>query len=81
MIGVACAVFAILGAIVVKLVGRRKILIVGSMAMAICMLVMGLGIKYGWHLTAYCFMILFIIAFNVSQGNVAFIYCAEVTVD
>ena len=81
MIGVACAVFAILGAIVVKLVGRRKILIIGSMAMAICMLVMGLGIKYGWFLTAYCFMILFIISFNVSQGNVAFIYCAEVTVD
>ena len=81
MIGVACAVFAILGAIVVKLVGRRKILIIGSMAMAICMLVMGLGIKYGWFLTAYCFMIVFIISFNVSTGNVAFIYCAEVTVD
>lgn len=65
----------------VKLVGRRKILIIGSLAMAVCMLVMGLGIKYGWFLTAYCFMILFIIAFNVSSGNVAFLYCAEVTVD
>lgn len=49
--------------------------------MAICMLVMGLGIKYEWYLTSYCFMILFIIAFNLSTGNVAFIYCAEVTVD
>ena len=44
LIGVACAVFAILGAVVVKLVGRRKILIIGSIAMAFCMLIMGLGI-------------------------------------
>ena len=32
-------------------------------------------------MTAYCFMIVFIFSFNVSQGNVGFIYCAEVTVD
>lgn len=81
MIGVACAVFAIVGAIVVKLVGRRKILIIGSFAMGVCMAGVGLGIHFTWYLTAYCFMIGFIIAFNISTGNVAFIYCAEVTVD
>ena len=46
IIGVACALFAILGAIIVKFVGRRKILIIGSAAMAICMTTVGLGIKY-----------------------------------
>ena len=49
--------------------------------MAVCMTAVGLGIKYEWYLTGYCFMLIFIFFYNVSTGNVAFIYCAEVTVD
>jgi hypothetical protein len=49
--------------------------------MAICAAAVGGGIHFEWYLTAYVFMLVFIVCFNVSQGNVAFIYCAEVTVD
>ena len=66
IIGISCAVFAILGAFVVKHIGRRKILIIGSIAMAFTMTSTGLGIKYEWFLTAYMCMIGFIIAFNIS---------------
>ena len=64
-----------------KYFGRRNILIFGSAAMAVCMTAVGLGIKYEWYLTGYFFMLIFIFFYNVSTGNVAFIYCAEVTVD
>ena len=45
IIGIACAVFAILGAFVVKMIGRRKILIIGSIGMAICMAGTGVAIQ------------------------------------
>lgn len=57
------------------------ILTLGSIAMAICAAAVGAGIHFEYYLTAYVFMLVFIVCFNVSQGNVAFIYCAEVTVD
>ena len=63
------------------MIGRRKILIIGSMGMGVCMAGVGLAIQQQWYLTAYLLLIGFIIFFNVSQGNVAFIYAAEVTVD
>ena len=48
------------------MVGRRKILIIGSMGMAICMTGVGAAIHYKWYLTAYLLLIGFIIFFNVS---------------
>jgi hypothetical protein len=45
VIGIACAVFAILGAFVVKMIGRRKILIIGSIGMAVCMTGTGVAIQ------------------------------------
>ena len=70
-----------LGVIVVKYFGRRQLLVSGTLGMAISYFCVGVGILWEFYMTSYCFMLIFILAFNVSYGNVGYIFCAEVTVD
>ena len=81
MIGVASCVFALLGVLVIKYLGRKTIFAVGLLNMGICHVAAGVCIQYEWYLTGFIAIIVFIAFFNMSVGNVTFIYTSEVAVD
>jgi MFS family permease len=74
-------VFSLLGSLILGKVGRKTILIVGTIGMAVTNAVVGAGLIYEWYITAYIFMLLYCVIFSMGQGNVTFLYVAEVTVD
>lgn len=49
--------------------------------MALWLFLCGLSVYYQWNLTSFIMLNLFISAFQLSQGSVAWLYIPEVTVD
>ena len=81
LIGAANAFGALLAVTYVGSVGRRPIFIAGQFFMGLWLFICGLSVMNSWNLTSYIMIILFILAFQLSQGSVAWLYVPEVCVD
>ena len=81
MIGVASCVFSLLGIIVIKYLGRKVIFVIGNLGMGLSHISAAVCLLNEWYLAAFVSITLFVAFFNLSVGNVTFIYTAEVAVD
>ena len=61
--------------------GRRTLFIWGQLAMAILLFFAGLCLYLNQAFIAFIAIALFVIAYQISQGSVAWLYCPEVTPD
>ena len=80
-VGIACCIFAFLGVIVIKFFGRRTIYIVGCFGMGFSHVVAGIALLKNQYLIGFSCIILYIVFFQLTIGNVTYIYTAEVAVD
>ena len=80
-VGIASCIFAFVGALVVKCMGRKMTFVVGFFGMGFSHILAGIALLKSWYLIGFLSMILYIAFFNSTVGNVAFIYTAEVAVD
>ena len=80
-VGVSTCIFAFMGALVVKLLGRKMIFVVGFFGMGFSHITAGIALIKSWYLVGFFSMISFIAFFDSMVGSVVFIYTAEVAVD
>jgi hypothetical protein len=74
-------VFAVLSTQLVKVVGRRPLLLYGQIFMSLFMMMIGFFKVSKSYTEMFITMNLFIGAFQLSIGSVAWLYVAETTVD
>lgn len=80
-IGVANTFFATIATVPIRYIGRKKILFGGHFLMGTAQVCVGICYMLDQYEALYFFLILFISGFQLSQGNVSFIYFAEACVD
>jgi len=80
-IGVANTFFATFATIPIRYIGRKKILFGGHFLMGTAQVLIGVMYMIDQYVALYCFLILFISGFQLSTGNLSFIYFAEACVD
>lgn len=81
ILGVGSVFGCFFGIILLAHMGRKSIFILGQLTMGFCHIMVATCLVNEWQLTSFVFIILFIFCFQISQGNVAWIYSAEVSVD
>ena len=81
LIGYMNGVAAIMGILMISILGRRTLLILGHVAMTLIFIFCGFAILYDYSLSAYISILLFIMFFHFSHGTVTWLYTPEVTVD
>ena len=81
IIGAANAVSALIALATIAYFGRRTIYISGQFFMCAFLFFCGYSVLEEWNLSSFIFINLFIAAFQLSQGSVAWLYIPEVCVD
>ena len=81
LIGVTNAVAALLVIFYIERVGRKTILVTGQLTMAILLFICGYAIMQKWDSVSFTMILLFIVAYQFSQGSVAWLYVPEICVD
>ena len=66
---------------VVQAFGRKTLLVFGQVGFAVILFVAGLCLYLEQNMIAYISICLFVMAFNLTQGSVAWLYVPEVTQD
>jgi MFS family permease len=61
--------------------GRKTLLMFGQLVMGICCIVAGLCLIFKAYIWTYILVLVFICAFSIGTGSVAWVYCSEVTTD
>jgi SP family arabinose:H+ symporter-like MFS transporter len=78
-IGAANLLFTVLAMLLIDSVGRRSLLLLGSLGTAICLLAVAVVFATGQHKGALLWLLIAYIAFfAVSQGTVVWVYLSEI---
>ena len=81
VIGCCNAIPALIAILTIQMFGRRTIYITGQFFMALSLFLCGYSILMGWNLASFISLCLLVSWYQLSQGSVAWLYVAEVTVD
>lgn len=70
-----------IAAIASRYIGRKTILTIGHSVMTLCHLMVGILMYNGMYIGVFVVLLVYVIVFQMSTGNVSWIYFAEVCVD
>ena len=78
-IGAANLIFTVLAMFLIDRIGRRPLLLVGSMGMTVCLLAVAVIFATGHHRSTLLWLLVAYIAFfAISQGTVIWVYLSEI---
>jgi SP family arabinose:H+ symporter-like MFS transporter len=79
VIGAANLLFTVLAMLLIDSMGRRFLLLLGSMGTALCLLAVGIVFATGHHRSSLLWLLIAYIAFfAISQGTVVWVYLSEI---
>lgn len=80
-LGVSGFVGAIIGPAIISRLGRKMNFLIGQGSMGVAMTLMGVFTVTEANMALFCFIVLYAILYQTSQGPLIWIYSSEVTVD
>ncbi|MGF7230843.1 sugar porter family MFS transporter [Arachidicoccus sp.] len=80
IIGVVNVIFTLVAIGLVDRIGRRKLLLIGSVLMGLSLTAVGLCFRYHYfdHYIVLVFMLLYVASFSATMGAVVWVYLAEI---
>ena len=82
IIGFVGSIAALISSLwIIKMVGRRTLVLYGHAAMGLTHVFIGVSNIYGWNTCVIIAMNLFLVAYQFTSGPVAWIYAAETNID
>ena len=81
IIGAAILFFAILVFFYIERIGRKPIMVAGQFFMSLFLFLGGLAVKNSWNMISFVMILLYLGAFMLSTGPIAWVYIPEVCVD
>lgn len=81
LVGVVNFIATVVSAFVVKRFGRRTLLIPGHVLMGLINIVIAVAVKYNEAIVSVLFILAFLIAYQIFNGPIIWLYISEVPVD